>query len=158
MTNEQGNSEDPPSEREEALLAELRRALGHDAAPEGLVERAAGLVAFADVDRELDELLREVSTETAGVRGPGDDNRPRLFEIGDGTVACELAIHPHRLDGQMLSGNVASVALVRLAGPGAFVPVDDLGQFSFQHVPPGPARLRLDDGSARDLVTDWFVV
>ncbi len=139
------------------LLADLGQALGRDDPPEGLVGRAEGLVAFMDVDRELVELLDAAAAEPVGSRGLGVSDR-LAFELADGSVSLELSLDGHVLAGQILSGGVVEVTVLRLDGEVATSTVDDLGQFSLRPVPAGPVRLRLRDGSGRTLVTDWFLV
>jgi hypothetical protein len=148
---------EPLSADDAQLLADLGQALGRDDLPAGLVARAEGLVAFMDVDRELVELLDMAAGETVGSRGLAVSDR-LSFELADGTVSLELSLDGDVLEGQILSGEVVEVAVLRLDGEVATSTVDDLGRFSLRPVPAGPARLRLRDGSGRPLVTDWFLV
>jgi hypothetical protein len=138
------------------LLAAIARALGPDAPPPGLVARAEGLVAFMDVDRELVALLEDAA-EPVGARGAV--TRDRLaFELGDGSVSLELSTEGDLLVGQVLAGQVVEVVLEDLDREIATSSVDTLGRFSLRPAPAGPVRLRLEDGSGRPLVTDWFLV
>jgi hypothetical protein len=152
------DSNDETMSAEEArLLAELRLALGPDAAPPDLVRRAEGLLAFADVDRELVELLDGAAAEPVGSRGP--DTRGVLsFELEDGRVSLEVLVDGDTVSGQLLSGQVAEVELVSLDGASLVDRVDALGRFSLSPAPSGPCRLRLDDGSGRPLATEWFLL
>src|SRR5688572_18870635 len=136
--------------RDARLLDELGEALGPDVPPPGLVERAAGLLAFAEVDRELAELLDASAAEMAGMRGAATGAEPLVFEVADGSVAVEVTLAGDRLDGQVLSGAPVEVALQHVTGPARTCPVDELGRFSFDRPAAGPTRLRLHDGPAGD--------
>jgi hypothetical protein len=140
------------------LLGELGAALGPDPSPAGLVARAEGLLAFAEVDRELAELLDASAAEPVGVRGPGDVAGALVFEVGGGSVSVEVTVTGDRVDGQVLAGEPTEVVLERVSGPAHPCPVDELGRFTFSGVVPGPGRLRLRGGSARPVTTDWFLI
>ena len=146
------------SDEDARLIARLGEALGPDLPPPGLVARAEGLVAFAEVDRELAELLDPARAEPAGVRGPAGVDTALVFEVADGSIAVELTVERDRLRGQVLAGSPAEVVLEPLAGPARTCPVDALGRFAFDQPAAGPTRLRLRDGSTRPVTTDWFLL
>ena len=152
-----GLEDEPLSEEEARLLADLAQALGPDVPPAGLVTRAEGLVAFMDVDRELVELLDDALAEPVGSRGAATSHR-LVFELDDGAISLELSFDGDVPDGQVLSGSVTEVVLEGLDGRLDSATVDMLGRFSLRSVPTGPVRLRLEDGSGRPLATDWFLL
>jgi hypothetical protein len=147
--------DDRPSADEAELIAHLRDALGPDPLPEGLLDRAEGLLAFRDVDRELVELL-EASNEPAGLRGEVDAPERLVFEVGAGVVSVEVVLDRDAVRGQVLAGDVTEVGLERLGAPVRTSAVDELGQFSFAEPEPGPVRLRLHVVGGRPTTTDWF--
>lgn len=155
------------------LMAELREVLDPDPAPAGLIERAEGLVAFMDVDRDLAALLEESSSELAGTRGGAAPGTQLTFETADGAVSVEAVITRDRvagqllpgqllpgqlLSGQVLSGTRSEVTLERLSGDPIVASVDELGRFAFDNPPPGPARLRWPVSTTRSATSDWFLL
>jgi hypothetical protein len=143
------------------LLDGLRTALGRDARPAGLLRRSAGLLAHADPGGALAELLDPPAAEPVGVRGPAMQGGPAgalVFEVGDGSLAVEVAVTRDRLDGQVLAGGPAEVVLERVRGPARACPVDDLGRFAFARPGSGPGRLRLRGDPTGPVATDWFFI
>jgi len=156
MSDEHEHEDEPLSEAEERLLADLGRVVGTEPAPAGLVARAEGLLAYADLERELVELLDSAAAEPAGSRGvPSADSL--IFELGSGSVSLELRVRGDAVVGQLLDGRLVAVTLQVIGSEALTAPVDALGRFSLSPAPRGPARLLLDDGTGRPLATDWFV-
>jgi hypothetical protein len=151
-------SDAEPTPADERLLADLSRLLGPDAPPDGLVERAAGLVDWIDVDHELAQLLDEPRLEAAGTRGSLTSNTLATFDVGDGSVVIELVLEDGRLVGQVLAGTPSKMSLERLNHEVVDAVVDDVGRFVFAEVANGPARLRWTTPGERPVITDWFVV
>ncbi len=147
---------DEISDDEAPLLAELGRAVGSDPVPDGLIERAAGLVAWFDVDAEIAALLDEAA-EPAGTRG-GTTTAVR-FATADRSTEIELDIDGDRIVGFVLAGSARSVVAVRADGHASpAVEVDDLGRFELVAGAGGPHRLRLVDPVGAAVMTDWFVL
>jgi len=140
------------------LMAELRVVLGPDLAPAGLIERAEGLVTFMDVDRDLAALLEESSSELAGTRGGAASGDQLTFETADGAVSVEAVITRDRVSGQVLSGTLSEVTLERISSDPLVASVDELGRFTFDNPPPGPARLRWPLSTTRSATSDWFLL
>jgi len=139
------------------LLAELRRVLGSDPPPAGLVERIEGLFGYRNLESALAELMDVSAAEPAGMRGGAAAARLD-FELSDGSVALELAPQRDSIDGQVLAGDLTEVALERPGGIVATATVDELGRFTFDHITPGPARLRVVAGAPGTVTTDWFLL
>src|SRR5918998_1986977 len=118
--------DDAMSDEDARLVAELGRALGPGTYPPGLVDRANGLLAFASFDRELAELLEASSGELVGTRGAATPGAALRFEVGDGSVAVEVAVVRDRVEGQVIAGTITEVVLEHLSGPAATAIVDDL--------------------------------
>lgn len=151
-------SDDERTPADDRLLADLAAMLGPDTPPDGLVERAAGLVDWIDFDHELAQLLDEPDLEAAGVRGTTTAGTSATFEVGDGSVVVELTFDDDRLIGQVLAGAPTAVSLERLDGYVVEAAVDEVGRFVFAEVTVGPARLRWTTPTERPVLTDWFMV
>jgi hypothetical protein len=143
---------------DDRLLADLARVLGPDAPPDGLFERATGLVEWIDVDHDLAQLLDEADLEAAGTRGTPATDTLATFEVDDGSVVIELVLDDGRLVGHVLAGALSTIRLERVNHDAVDAVVDDVGRFVFAEVAPGPARLRWSTSSERPVITDWFVV
>jgi hypothetical protein len=78
------------SEADRELLAALGDAWGDDPLPVGIIDRADGLLTWADVDEELAELLETSSTELPGTRGASLPGTSLEFQVADGTVVIEV--------------------------------------------------------------------
>jgi hypothetical protein len=148
---------DDASADDARLLADLTTALGPDPLPDGLLTRADGLLGWMDVDEQLALLLEETSVEPSGVRSAGTATAT-TYELADGSVQLELSVGPGEVRGQVLSGTASRVVVERADGATVASIVDDLGQFAFTGLSHGPARLRLERGSALPVVTEWFVL
>ena len=122
------SSDDEPTPADDRLLADLAAMLGPDTPPDGLLERAAGLVDWIDVDHELAQLLEESDLEAAGVRGTTTANASVTFEVGDGSVVVELTFDDGRVIGQVLAGAPSAVSLERLDGDVVEAVVDEVGR------------------------------
>lgn len=149
---------EPASADDARLIERLGRALGPDPAPEGMLGRLEGLLAFRDVDRELMQLLQDAAPEPAGMRGTAGVQDRLAFELGDGSVSVELVPERGLLRGQVLAGEVTEVALERLAAESRTSAVDALGRFTFDDPAAGPARLRLRGRATGPWTTGWFLI
>lgn len=150
--------DEPVSVDDARLIERLAGALGPDPAPEGMLNRLEGLLAFRDVDRELVTLLQDAAAEPAGLRGTAGVQHRLAFELGDGSVSVELVPERGLLRGQVLAGEVTEVVLERLAAESRTTAVDALGRFTFDDPAAGPARLRLRGRATRPWTTDWFLI
>jgi hypothetical protein len=153
------DDEVPSSEADADLVWALGVALGHDEPPDGLVERAAELLAVVDLNTELVALLQEAATglEVAGTRGDADVAEPLAFVSIDGAVTIEIALDRDAVRGQLIGASSSVVSLERPSGPTLEAPVEALGRFRFSGLEPGPARVRARIADAT-VSTDWFVL
>lgn len=149
----------PPEDLE--LLAQLRRA-AEGADPEPAYLRELGRAAFSvrRVEAELARLVADSTRQRELVRSVGGD--PRLVTFADDEVTIEVQVS--RLDrSPYLIGLVeglpqpqaARVDVESAAGRLVTAPVDDLGRFTVDDVPPGLLRLRVL-APAVDVTTDWL--
>jgi hypothetical protein len=154
-------SQDPDelmSDADRELLAGLDDALGDDPLPVGIIDRADGLLTWADVDEELAELLETSNSETAGTRGASLSGTALEFQVADGTVVLEVDLARGGVEGTVLGIEVDVIVLERPGGASDTTPVDALGHFSFPDPEPGAVRLRIAVGTGADVRTDWFVI
>ncbi|MGH9132482.1 MAG: hypothetical protein ACRDZZ_01000 [Ilumatobacteraceae bacterium] len=157
MTDD-ADPDDVMSDDDRDLLDALGRAWGDDPLPTGMIDRAAALLTWADVDDELAELLETASPELAGTRGAAATGRALEFEVADGTVVVEVELGGVAVAGQVLGIEVETVVLERPGGETDSVSVDATGRFSIPGQGPGPVRLRVARRSGADVRTDWFMI
>ena len=146
------------SDADRELLAALGEAWGDDPLPVGIIDRADGLLTWADVDEELAELLETSSAELAGTRGASTADTVLEFQVADGTVLIEVDVAAGGVTGQVLGTDVDVIVLERPGGESETAPVDELGHFSFPDPEPGAVRLRIAVGTGADVRTDWFAI
>ena len=157
MSDDAGQDPDElMSDDDRELLDALGDAWGDDPLPVGIIDRADGLLTWADVDQQLAELLETTSAEMAGTRG-APSGTVLEFQVADGTVLIEVDLGGDAVAGQVLGIDVDVVVLERPSGESGTAPVDELGHFSFPDPEPGAVRLRIAAGST-DVRTDWFVI
>ena len=152
------NADEVMSDADRDLLAALGEAWGDDPLPVGIIDRADGLLTWADVDEELAELLETSSAELAGTRGASLSDTVLEFRVGDGNIVIEVDLGSGPLAGQVLGIDVDVVILERPGGTSGTADVDELGHFSFPDPEPGAVRLRIATGTGTDVRTDWFVI
>jgi len=163
VSNEAGSDPNPDvdavmSDADRELLAALAEAQGDDPLPVGIIDRADGLLTWADVDEELAELLETSSAELAGTRGASQSGTALQFQVADGTMLIEVDIGSGAIEGQVLGTDVDVIVLERPGGDSDTAPVDDLGHFSFPEPEPGAVRLRIATVTGTGVRTDWFVI
>jgi hypothetical protein len=159
VSDDAGQSPDElMSDADRELLAALGDAVGDDPLPVGIIDRADGLLTWADVDEELAELLETSSAETAGTRGASLSATALEFQVADGTVVLEVDLASGGVEGSVLGTEVDVIVLERPGGESETTPVDELGHFSFPNPEPGAVRLRIAVGTGTDVRTDWFVI
>ena len=149
------NDPDEPTAEDRPLLDEVSAAFGPDPVPDGLIDRAAALVTWFDVDDELVALLQDDAAEAVGIRGVA--STMSTFATADHAVELSFEIEAGRLRGQLIVGDADSVQLVDVAGATVTeAAVDDLGAFEFDSGSSGPVRLRLLLSAGHTVYTDWF--
>lgn len=142
---------------EQAILADLAVVLGADPVPNGLIERAEGLVAWFDVDTELVALLEEPDKELVGTRGGSATGL--IFVTSDRSTELEVELGSGRVVGHLVAGDAVVASLVRADGSeAARAEIDDLGRFELVTDETGPHRLGVVNSSGVTINTDWFVL
>lgn len=167
MSDDVGSDPDPEldpdvdaviSDADRELLAALSDAWGDDPLPVGIIDRADGLLTWADVDEELAVLLETSGAELAGTRGASLSDAVLEFRVADGAVVIEVDLGSGAVEGQVLGIDVDVVVLERPGGESGRADVDELGHFSFPDPEPGAVRLRIAIETGTDVRTDWFVI
>ena len=142
----------------EALLGELGGLLSRvDPVPPELLDQVRRAFCWRTIDVELAELSFDslVDADSAlGVRGADAALEPRMLGFGAVVDGADLAIEVEVdrstghgvLVGQLWPAGASSVDVQSGDGQAITVPVDDLGRFRVDPVPPGPVRLRVQQG------------
>lgn len=118
--------------------------------------RADAQAAFTwrTVDEELMELLHDSTLEVgAGVRSAGETTE-RVLSFGTGELTLELELDGDVVIGQVLPGQLGTVALQRVDAEPRTVATDAAGFFRFQGVTPGLTRFVVTV-SNDTLTTTW---
>jgi hypothetical protein len=150
----------PDAFDDDQLLAALGDALrARWAVPDEFVQFGKDAYAWHNVDAELAQLSYDSVLETAteaGVRSETASVRAMTFTSARLTV--ELEVTPDALIGQVLPAQDGTVEAQSQHGAATAVPIDELGCFVIEPIPPSPFRLhcRLPDG--RDVLTGWITL
>lgn len=147
-------------ETDNTLLAELRALAAQcDPIPPEAIAAARSAIAWRTMDAELAELTDELSSDPqlTGVRSV---DTPALLTFESAALTVELEVRPtatgRRLIGQLVPPSRGEV-VVRHRGGTSTVAADEVGRFTVDDLPAGPASLRCSAGSAL-VETDWFLV
>ncbi|MET1058503.1 MAG: hypothetical protein ABWX84_02835 [Nocardioides sp.] len=143
-------------DNDEVLALELAEAL-RDAEPhvDEVAERAKGAFTWRTIDEDLlrAELMFDSTQETAPSLTRGTDSG-RVMVFSAELKSVEIEVLSDRVVGQFLPQSTGVVEVEGDRGVLASVPVDDLGFFVIEPVPPGVVRLRCTTPSTR-FVTEW---
>jgi hypothetical protein len=146
MSDERGGAGEMP--------VDVLRLLVHDDLPPAVVERAAALFTWRDIDAELAELA-DVGHELVSVRG--DDPITLSFECDEWTIDCEWL--DGSLVGQIVPRLAGAVRPMTPSGALTDAEVDAGGVFRIAHVPRGPLSLRLIDEHRDEIArTTWVTL
>ena len=146
---------DEPGDRDERLLAELRRVVrAADPVPDHVLEAAEAALDWRTIDDELAELLHDSSLEAAatGVRAESGARVRTIAVSGSGPARM--------LTGQLFPAVSARIE-IRHADHVTTVAADARGRFTAAQVPAGSVSLRchLDaPGHPRALATPWLPI
>ena len=142
----------------DALLAELGAAVrAGEQVPASFL--AAGRAAFAwrTADAELATIAMD--SATAGIDAlPGtraDRASLRALTFVAAGLAIELELTQDALFGQVVPPQPAEVELQERSGATRRLAADEVGWFAFQPAPSGMFRLRVHEGGAAPIVTEW---
>lgn len=153
---------DEDTERDDALLGELRRVIGAaDPVPDRLIAAAQASLSWRTFDDDLAELLHDSSAEAAlsGVRA---GERGRVLSFGGERMQLEVEVsgtgNARTLTGQLSPAGPGEVEIRHGAGQSR-VELDARGRFSTAGIPAGTVSLRCRvDGAGPALTTPWLPI
>jgi hypothetical protein len=150
---------------EEALLQELRVAIGHvDPPPAFLVPLVEALFTWRDPDAELADLVADSRDLVGAVRG-GKEELLLRFEATPFAITLEASPDPsgsYRVVGHVEPSVAAQVEIRQAVGgerePGPSLHCDEWGRFEAYPVAPGLVSLRLIPDGGKPVLTTWVVL
>lgn len=157
---------DERDEQDEALIEQLRTALGTQGAPARVTDAAKAALTWLRVDAELAELLSDsaLDAEPALARG-ARDAVVRSVSFSAGETIVELEVHPDNGDGRTLLGQLspAGARAIELqwadGGAAEEARSDLIGRFRLRLERGGTIRLRIADDEADAAVeTAWIPI
>jgi hypothetical protein len=154
---------DEREEQDEALIEQLRTALGNQEAPASVTDAAKAALTWLRVDAELAELLSDsaLDAEPALARG---DAVVRSVSFSAGQSIVELEVHPEgerrTLLGQLSPAAQRTIVVQHADGAElASALSDELGRFRITLEGSGTVRLRIaDDQPDTAIETAWIPI
>jgi len=142
------------------LVAALREAMTAAAAvPPALVEAARNAYAWHTIDAELAELTFDSEREPDLIASTRSESASiRALTFTSERLTMELEVTENSLIGQVIPPRAGTVEVQPRDGETSAAPVDDIGCFFVEPIPPGPFRLRYRDSSGADVVTGWVTL
>lgn len=158
----------PPPPDDEALMSELRHAIGQvDPIPQAVQIAARAAIEWRTLDAELAALVHDSAVDEASlaVRGLAAGPRAVTFEVPELTIELEAEAVDETgslcIVGQLVPPQEAEV-IVRHGGELTVVRADGRGRFAARGVARGPLslRCRLDaaPGTSRLVETGWLTL
>ena len=142
------------------LLAALRAAMrARSQVPPELVQAGKNIYAWHTIDDELAALTFDSDREpeaAAGMRSESASIRALTFSSAHLTI--EVEVTENSLIGQVVPPRAGTMEAQTRDGATATAPVDGIGCFSVEPIPPGPFRLRYRYQEAADVVTPWITL
>ncbi len=136
-----------------------------DPVPHDVLELSRALFTFRDPDAELMETVAADSPELSAVRGGGGGgggatSRLHFFEFGELSIDVELTCKGAFCGvlGVVVApgGAVGRGVTLETTAASFTCDVQPEGRFTFDAVPPGMVRLRLEQADGPKLTTRWF--
>jgi hypothetical protein len=155
---------DERDEQDEALIEQLRTALGTQAAPERVTEAAKAALTWLRVDAELAELLSDSALDAGPALARGGDAVVRSVSFSAGETIVELEVHPEgkgrTLLGQLSPAGARTIELQWADGAAAeSARSDPIGRFRLRLERGGTVRLRIADDEVDAAVeTAWIPI
>jgi hypothetical protein len=142
------------------LLAALRAAMrARSQVPPELVQAGKSIYAWHTIDAELAALTFDSDREpqaAAATRSESASIRALTFSAAHLTI--EVEVTETSLIGQVIPPQEGTVEAQTRDGATTAAPVDGIGCFSVEPIPPGPFRLRYRGQEATDVVTSWITL
>jgi len=145
---------------DDQLLVALREAMrARQAVPPKFVETGKRAYAWHNVDAELAQLTYDSSLDVnrlASVRSEMASVRALTFTSA--RFLIDLEVTDEALLGQIMPPQAGIIEAESQAGVTTTAPIDEVGSFSVDPVPPSPLRLRCRTADGTDLVTGWITL
>jgi hypothetical protein len=145
---------------DEQLLEALSGALrARQAVPPWFVETGKNAYAWHNVDAELAQLTYDSSRDrelSASLRSESASIRALTFTSAH--LSIELEIAESSLLGQIMPPQQGTIEAQTQNGATTPAPVDEIGCFSIEPIPPGPFRLHCHTHDGTDVVTGWITL
>jgi len=145
---------------DEQLLEALSEALrARQAVPPWFVETAKNAYAWHNVEAELAQLTYDSSRDrdlTASLRSESASIRALTFTSAH--LSIELEIAESSVLGQIMPPQEGTIEAETQGGVTTPAPVDEIGCFSIEPIPPGPFRLHCHTRDGTDVVTGWITL
>jgi hypothetical protein len=112
-----------------------------------------------DIDAELAQLTYDSSRDrdrSASVRSETASIRALTFTSAH--MSVELEVTEGSLLGQIMPPGDGTIEVQTQAGVTTAVPIDEIGCFAIEPVPPNPFRLHCRTGRGLDVVTGWITL
>jgi hypothetical protein len=146
-------------EDDDDLLAALHQAMkARSQVPPGLVEAARNAYTWRTIDAELAELTFDSGCEpqaAASIRSESAAIRALTFISAHLTIKAEVT--EDCLIGQVMPPREGTMQALTRDGATTTTPVDEVGCFFVEPVPPGPFRLHYRNHGI-DVVTGWITL
>jgi hypothetical protein len=145
---------------DEQLMRALREALrARQAVPPEFVETGKNAYAWHNIDAELAQLTHDSSHDgerSAAMRSGTAAIRTLTFASAHFSI--ELEVTGDALLGQIMPPGVETIEARTRAGGATVAPIDEIGCFSLEPIPPGPFRLHCQTAGRIDVVTGWITL
>ncbi len=144
---------------DERLLGALCEAIRtRQDVPPGFVETAKSAYAWHNIDAELAQLTYDSSRDTWSVSLRSETASIRALTFTSAHVSIELEVTENCLLGQVMPPRMGMIEVQARAGATAVAPVDEIGCFSIEPIPPSPFRLRYRAENGTEVVTGWVII
>ena len=146
---------------DEELLAALGEALrAREQVPEWFIETGKNAFAWHNIDAELAQLTYDSQRDTgrnqvAAVRSEAASIRALTFSSA--RLSIELEVGESTLIGQVIPPDAGTLEIHTTAGVTSS-PVDEIGSFVLEPIPPSPFRLRCRTQDGADVLTGWITL
>jgi len=145
---------------DEQLMEALAEAFkARQAVPPEFVEMAKDAYMWHNIDAELAQLTYDSSRDSepaASLRSEAASIRALTFTSA--RLSIELEIAESSLLGQLMPPRKGTVEARTRSGEATVTPVDEIGCFSLEPIPPSPFRLRCQTEDGSEVVTGWIML
>jgi hypothetical protein len=141
------------------LLAALRAAMSaRSQVPPEFVQAGQDSYAWHTVDAELATLTFDSGRGSAAAATRSESASIRALTFSSAHLTIEVEVTESSLIGQVMPPREGTVEAQTRDSATTAAPVDRIGCFSVEPVPPGPFRLRYRNQEATDVVTAWITL